>query len=165
MEALTDIDIESIKTIRMSQARAVARETEGYSYQEERKFDILQAAASNEGVSGSMMGAGMGIGMGFGVGEEVGKVANQAFQQPRTSLCPNCQSPVNANSKFCSSCGQSLTVRKCVCINCGAELSSGAQFCSECGTKQSKQEKTCSSCGTTVNEGCKFCPTCGKSLS
>ncbi len=164
MEALTDIDIESIKTIRMSQARAVARETEGYSYQDERKFDILQAAAANEGVSGSIMGAGMGLGVGFGVGEEVSKVANQTFNQPKNSLCPNCQSPVNANSKFCSSCGQPLTVKKIFCINCGAELPSGAQFCSECGTKQQKQEKTCSSCGTTVNEGCKFCPTCGKNL-
>lgn len=165
MEALTDIDIESIKTIRMSQARATARETERYSYQDERKFDILQAAAANEGVSGSIMGAGMGLGMGFGVGEEVGKVANQAFQHQNNAICPNCQSPINANSKFCSSCGQALTAKKSFCINCGAELPLGAQFCSECGTKQIKQDKTCSSCGTTVNESCKFCPTCGKSLS
>lgn len=165
MEAMTDIDIESIKTIRMSQARAVARETEGYSYQDERKFDILQAAAANEGVSGSMMGAGMGLGMGFGVGEEVGKVANQAFHQQKSTTCPNCQNPVDANSKFCSSCGQPLTVKKNFCINCGTELPSGALFCPECGTKQQKPKKACPSCGTTVNDNCKFCPSCGKSLS
>jgi membrane protease subunit (stomatin/prohibitin family) len=165
MEAMTDIDIESIKAIRMSQARAVARETEGYSYQDERKFDILQAAAANEGVSGSIMGAGMGLGVGFGVGEEVSKVANQTFNQPKSALCPNCQNPVGANSKFCSSCGQSLAPKKSFCINCGAELATGAQFCSECGAKQQMQERICPSCGTTINAGCKFCPTCGKSLS
>ncbi|MEZ5148089.1 MAG: hypothetical protein R2759_13755 [Bacteroidales bacterium] len=40
----------------------------GYTYQQERSFDVMDSAAQNEGNSGNLMGAGMGLGMGFGIG-------------------------------------------------------------------------------------------------
>ena len=67
-----------------SRARARARAREGYTYQQERQFDVMQNAAQNEGSAGQMMGVGMGLGMGFGVGgafgQQMGGIANQAMQ-------------------------------------------------------------------------------------
>ena len=64
-----------------SRARARARAREGYTYQQERQFDVMQGAAQNEGSAGQMMGAGMGIGMGFGMGgvfgQQMAGMANQ----------------------------------------------------------------------------------------
>lgn len=66
-----------------SRARARARAREGYTYQQERQFDVMQGAAQNEGSAGQMMGAGMGIGMGFGMGgafgQQMGGMVNQAM--------------------------------------------------------------------------------------
>lgn len=55
-----------------SAAMARKRAREGYTYQQERQFDVMQGAAQNEGSAGQMMGAGMGLGMGFGVGGAMG---------------------------------------------------------------------------------------------
>lgn len=75
-EAAT-MDLESRATVRK-------RQREGYSYQQERQFDILQSAAGNEGMAGSAMGAGMGMGMGFGIGgvmgQQMGSVAQGSMQ-------------------------------------------------------------------------------------
>lgn len=40
----------------------------GFDYQQQRSLDILQAAASNEGAAGSLIGAGFGAGMGINLG-------------------------------------------------------------------------------------------------
>ncbi len=69
-----------------SRALARKREREGYNYQQERQFDIMQGAAQNEGSAGQMMGAGMGLGMGFGVGgafgSQMGQMAGVMNAQP-----------------------------------------------------------------------------------
>ncbi len=75
-----DMDIES-------QALADKRAREGYNYQQERQFDVMQTAAGNTGGAGAMMGAGMGMGMGFGMGgmfgQQMGMMAqNVAQAQP-----------------------------------------------------------------------------------
>ena len=49
-----------------SAARARMREREGYTYQQEQSFGVLQSAAQNEGGPSGFMGAGMGLGMGVG---------------------------------------------------------------------------------------------------
>ncbi len=69
-----------------SRARARARAREGYTYQQERQFDVMEGAAQNEGSAGQMMGAGMGMGMGFGVGgafgAQMGQMAGVMNAQP-----------------------------------------------------------------------------------
>lgn len=78
---LTQFDIEGInpheddpnyQRIIASQANAAVRNIEGYTYQQERQLDIMQTAAGNQGIGGTMMGAGMGLGMGFGIGGAMG---------------------------------------------------------------------------------------------
>lgn len=44
----------------------------GYSYQQERGFDVLQEAASNDGLGGGIIGAGVGLAAGAGIGAGVG---------------------------------------------------------------------------------------------
>lgn len=56
----------------------------GFNYQQERSFDILQAAARNEGSAGSLLGAGLGAGMGVAMGTPMGN----AFQQITANLQP-----------------------------------------------------------------------------
>lgn len=67
-----------------SRAMARKRQREGYSYQQERQLDVMQTAAANEGMAGSMMGAGMGMGMGVGIGgmmgQQMGSVAQGSMQ-------------------------------------------------------------------------------------
>ena len=48
-------DIEAYKMEKLSAARAKARATEGFTFQEERKFDILESAAKNESASGGLI--------------------------------------------------------------------------------------------------------------
>jgi hypothetical protein len=63
-----------------SRALARKRQREGYSYQQERQFDVMQEAAGNEGTAGQMMGAGLGVGMGFGMGGVMGGMMGQMAQ-------------------------------------------------------------------------------------
>lgn len=171
MEAMTDIDIESIRTVRMGQARAAARAAEGYTYQDERRFDVMQAAAQNEGVAGTVMGAGMGVGMGLGVGGEIGRMTGQAMNPASTgttgATCTGCGAQLNEGAKFCASCGTPVAPKKQFCESCGAELTPGARFCSGCGAgvaKSTKDEivnKNCPDCGTSLEGTARFCHVCG----
>lgn len=64
-------------------AKAKERAVQGFTYQQERQFDILETAAGNEGSSGDIMGAGMGLGLGVGIGaafnSKINTIANQAM--------------------------------------------------------------------------------------
>jgi len=160
-EELAHIDIAAHKTVRMGEAVAAARAVQGFTYQDERKFDVMQAAAQNEGVAGTMMGAGMGVGMGFGVGGEIGKVASQAMNQVNSGDKCECGAILASGAKFCSGCGKAVAPKKCFCISCGAELSAGARFCSSCGAEQVSANKICPNCGTSVSGASRFCHSCG----
>ena len=61
--------------------KAEERRSQGYNYQQERQFDILETAAGNEGSQGSdLMGAGIGMGMGLGMGGMFGGHIQQVAQ-------------------------------------------------------------------------------------
>ena len=169
--AAAKMDIESA-------ARARMREREGYTYQQEHSFNVMQAAAENEGTSSGLMGAGMGLGMGFGVGgafrENMGAIAQNSFggasaaprQAPQQQaggqkVCSHCGAKNAAGVKFCSNCGEMFPAEGDVCPDCGAKLAPGAKFCSNCGRRISL---TCPSCGTELTPGAKFCPECGTKI-
>lgn len=67
-------------------AKAKERAVQGFTYQQERQFDILESAAANEGTSGDTMGAGMGLGLGVGIGAafnaQINNIANHAMGSP-----------------------------------------------------------------------------------
>lgn len=156
-----------------SEARARMREREGYTYQQEHSYDVMKAAAQNEGTASTMMGAGMGLGMGFGVGGAfnagMSNIVQNSFGAMDTAAtapaapaagktCPKCGTAYNEGAKFCLNCGESLAVAGVVCPDCGTQLPAGAKFCVNCGCKIST---ACANCGTPLIPGAKFCPECG----
>lgn len=157
-----------------SAARARMREREGYTYQQEQSFDVLHAAAENEGTSGALMGAGMGLGMGMGVGGAfgagLGDVARQAMAPASQAAapsaeqiaCPACQTKLPKDAKFCFGCGAKIEKEPegIVCPDCGAKLPKGARFCCECGRKMAM---VCPVCGAETGSG-PFCMSCGAKL-
>ena len=106
-----------------SKGKRAGRDIEGYTYQEERKFDVLEEAAQNEGSAGNLMGAGMGISMGLGLGAQFGNLMGTLGNALSSDKQPNQnQSASNEEiglAKFCS--------------QCGTAFSDGAKFCSNCG--------------------------------
>lgn len=88
--ALSQFSIESINVPETDPAvqklkAALARRAEmnivGFDYQQERSFDVLHAAARNEGSAGSVLGAGLGAGMGVAMGAAVGNTFQQLGTQ------------------------------------------------------------------------------------
>ena len=153
-----------------SAALARKRQREGYTYQQERGMDVMEAAASNKGTgASSMMGAGMGIGMGAGIGGALGMGFSDlarntmgAAMNP-ASACPSCGHMNPAGAKFCQECGAKLE-QHTTCPKCGHENPAGAKFCQECGAKL-EQHTTCPKCGHENPAGAKFCQECGAKLS
>ncbi len=139
-------DDEGIKKLKAAMSERASMNVMGYNYQQQRSFDVMEAAAKNEGGS-SLLGAGVGLGAGMGMGQTFGQMAAQmgqyinpqqqpqqspapSQQQPGASACPSCGQPVVSGAKFCMNCGARL-----VCAKCGAALIPGAKFCPQCGNQ------------------------------
>lgn len=135
---------EAQKMVIESQAIAQKRMQEGYTYQQERGYDIAEKAAQNEGI-GEFSNMGIGLGMMTGVGGAVGGMVGGAVSDAFAGMGTAPQQPATAN-RFCD--------------QCGAELTPGAAFCDECGAAQALSD-ICSKCGFKFTKPGKFCPKCG----
>ena len=81
--AVIDAETQAQRTIIESQSMATKRAQEGYTYQQERGFDVAQDVAQNEAVGQfTNMGVGFGTmaGVGGAVGGVVGSAVNNAFE-------------------------------------------------------------------------------------
>ena len=136
---------EAQKVVIDSQAQATKRLQEGYTYQQERRFDVAQDAARNEAI-GEFSNMGIGLGMMAGVGSTVGGVVSNAVTDAFPTF-NTMQSSQSVNNKFCT--------------HCGAELLPTAAFCDQCGTPQAN-ENICSNCGFEFTKPGNFCPKCGR---
>ncbi len=131
-----------------SQAMATKRQQEGYTYQQERGFDVAEQVAQNEAV-GQFTNLGVGLGTMAGVGGVVGGVVGNALNSAVSGIDSQPQA-VSAEPV------------KCFCDNCGAELEVGTLFCDKCGTKQEAPPlNKCPQCGFEFTRPGKFCPKCG----
>ena len=159
----------------------------GYSYQQERSFDVLQGAAENPGAgnaSSAMMGAGIGMGMGLGMGGTVGGAFGQLAQNVQTGpagappwdsgpparegsgvalICAVCNAPNPPTAKFCLACGKPLAAppptASITCAKCAKPVPSTAKFCLECGAPMTTPK--CAKCNKDLLPAAKFCPECG----
>lgn len=134
---------EAQKTVIDSQAQATKRRQEGYTYQQERGFDVAQDAARNE-AAGQFSNMGIGLGMMAGVGGTVGGVVGGVVSDAFAGMGAS-QSQI-ATSRFCDQCGTELTL--------------GGAFCDQCGAPQTPSD-TCSNCGFKFFKPGRFCPKCG----
>lgn len=136
----------------------------GYTYQQQRTFEVLDKAAANEGAAGTIMGAGMGIGMGFGVGGTVGGAMTEVARNvaPNESTrCAACGAALAPDALFCSACGASARQDEAmICPACGKSTKKG-NFCLRCGASLNK---TCAKCGKPLPADAKFCPACGETI-
>ena len=144
LEVMTDVDLEAYKLEALSKARAAARAMEGYTYQEEQKYDVLKTAAGNTAMAGEFVGMGVGVGAGMGLMSEMRTQMSGAMNAPaqpshnpgaQTRNCPQCGGVVGTNAKFCQECGSPLAPAKKFCPECGTQCDGAAKFCSVCGTK------------------------------
>ncbi|MCL2110920.1 MAG: SPFH domain-containing protein [Clostridiales bacterium] len=158
-------ETEAKKTVIEAGAAAQKRQIEGYTYQQERGFDVAEKVAENEGVGEfSNMGIGLGMvaGVGGGVGTAVGGVVNTAMgavAQPGGILGGALASTDGAGGQAIT--GMEGAGQARFCENCGEQLALGAGFCEECGT--AVPANTCSNpeCGAVFTRPGKFCPGCG----
>ena len=161
---------EAQKVIIDSQAQATKRAQEGYTYQQERGFDVATEVARNEAV-GQFTNLGVGLGTMAGVGGAVagtvGGAMNDALNQTHTApatQCAKCGAPLPQNAKFCLECGEKVSPPipdgMIVCPECGNTVAKG-KFCPECGHKFIS---LCPQCGKETVPGAKFCLECGQKL-
>lgn len=128
--------------IRLRDALAKKAEMDiiGYTYVQERSFDTLEGAATNEGsMAAPVMGAGIGMGMGFGVGAGMGGAFNEIAQNLNVGSQQNIQHSV---VQFEAEKGISA---KKFCGHCGTSMSSDYRFCPACGKEAA--DLSCSNSG------------------
>lgn len=132
------------RTIIASQAAAQKRSQEGYTYQQERGFNVAEKVAENEAVGQfTNMGVGLGTmaGVGGAVGGVVGGAVSNAFAgitaQPsvETGFCDQCGTAIAPGSAFCENCGAPIG-RKPACVKCGYVFERPGKFCPKCGTRR-----------------------------
>jgi len=130
------------KMVIQSQAIAQKRAQEGYTYQQERGFDVAEKVAANEAV-GQFTNVGIGIGTMAGVGGAVGGVVGSAI-----------------NSAFAGITAQPSPDTIIFCDQCGATITLGTNFCENCGALINSKPH-CVKCGFVFERAGKFCPKCG----
>lgn len=168
----TDIinaETEAQRVIIDSKAQATKRAQEGYTYQQERGFDVASDVARNS-ATGQFSSIGLGLGTMMGIGGTVGSMVGSTIRGAAKNIsiddkvkCPKCGASIPAGSKFCSECGQKIEIVKdnsIICPWCGKNVQAG-KFCPECGHKI---VSVCRNCGAQVPVASKFCPECGTSV-
>ena len=142
---------EAKKTVIASQAMATKRAQEGYTYQQERGFDVAEKVAQNEAVGEfTNMGIGFGTmaGVGGAVGGMVGGMMNDTMNSAMNPQLSQTQTSQPAdNSGFCENCGAKLVPGTAFCEECGAPVA-GRSICKNCGYKFERPGKFCPKCGT-----------------
>lgn len=86
--AVIDAETEAQKTVIASKAMATKRVQEGYTYQQERGFDVAEQAAQNEGI-GEFTNMGIGLGVMSGIGGTVGGAVGGAVNEAMNSTNQN----------------------------------------------------------------------------
>lgn len=159
-------ETEKQKMILEAEGKAAKRQIEGYTYQQERGFDVAQTVAANEG-SGNMSNLGIGLGVMAGVSGTVGGLVSESISdavKPKSGgVCSKCGNSLPPNAKFCLECGtkvENLSENEIICPNCGGKTPKG-KFCTECGARL---QNVCPNCGNEVPSGAKFCLECGQRI-
>ena len=143
-------ETDSQKIVIRSQAIAKKREQEGYTYQQERGYDVAEQVAQNESV-GQFTNMGIGLGTMVGIGGPVSGVVGGAINDALNVNAPNQNTNENNELEFCENCGEKVSKDAAFCENCGAAQGK-PKVCSKCGYKFIKDGNYCPKCGTKRSE-------------
>ena len=157
-------------------AEAEVMRAKGYSEKDVLQAEVQKAYAegignmtingSGGGVAGDMLGLGIGMAAAGAMSGKVGEMFKGfETEQPAVKkiVCPNCNSEVPENSKFCLECGtkiELLNENEVICPACGKKTAKG-KFCMECGAPLVAK---CAKCGAELPSGAKFCLECGEKI-
>ena len=139
------INQETIAKQTVIEAKGIAekRQVEGYTYQQERGFDVAEQMAQNEAV-GEFANMGIGLGMMSGVGGTMGSVVGGAVSEAM------------GNTALFGGIAQTAQ-------NQAADISPDPrQQMSDMNNNEGKTHRFCSDCGHQFTSNEKFCPQCGK---
>lgn len=126
-----------------AEGMARARELQGYTWQQEKQFEVSKTIAQNETMAANPANMMAQIPVAFAMGN---------------MIKDNIQGAMNATDT------NSDISRKIVCTKCNQELPLGAKYCFGCGAKI-QQEKYCPKCGTKLTPDARFCMSCGTEIS
>lgn len=121
---ILDEETEAKKSVIAAKARAERRSVEGYTYQQERSFDVAQRMAANEAV-GEFANMGIGLGVMTGVGGAMSSVMTDALAQTGRAAQPG----ETSSAPIAAATGK-------YCHECGYHFIDAEKFCPECGTRR-----------------------------
>ena len=128
-------DDEAVQKLKSALAKRAEMEILGFDYRQERSFNILEAAAANEGPASVLAGAGMGLGVGLGLGPAMGAAIsnistnisnpNGSAVQPGAASSPSQSAPsLTTPTNNSGASGAVLTIEKIQILKELAELNS-----------------------------------------
>ena len=120
---------EAQKTVIEAEAVSKKREIEGYTYQQERGFDVASLMAQNE-ASGEFANIGIGLGLMAGIGTPMGSTVGNAVSQAIGNAV------IGGASNSPAQQAVSTAASEKYCSNCGYRFVGTEKFCPECGTRR-----------------------------
>lgn len=180
---VTSIEVDSTTEVGRRVLDAISRQSAqsigGYTWQQEKAFDVAKDAVdglanSNSGIMGAVIATNM---MG-GLGGASGGVMQPQYNQPtfgstnqgqqegtaqpvkqiREVYCSNCSKKFSSSHRFCPHCGDPYDA----CPKCGTDNDKSAKRCVSCGTQLQSETALCTNCNTPLAAGSSFCGNCGK---
>jgi membrane protease subunit (stomatin/prohibitin family) len=179
---VTSIEVDNTTEVGRRVLDAISRQSAqsigGYTWQQEKAFDVARDAVDGISNSGSgMMGAIVASNMmgGFGGGATMqpqynqptfgstnqvqqGGGASQPLGQIKEVYCSNCSKKFPNSHRFCPHCGDSYDA----CPKCGTDNDKTAKRCVSCGTNLQGETSSCTNCNSPLVPGSSFCGNCGK---
>ena len=180
---VTSIEVDSSTEVGRRVLDAISRQSAqsigGYTWQQEKAFDVAKDAVdglsnSNSGIMGAIVASNMMGGLG-GVG---GGVMQPQYNQPtfgganqnqqgnnvqpvnqvKEVYCSNCSKKFPSTHRFCPHCGDPYDA----CPKCGTDNDKNAKRCVSCGTPLQTEMALCTNCNTPLTPGSSFCGNCGQ---
>lgn len=179
---VTSIEVDSSTEVGRRVLDAISRQSAqsigGYTWQQEKAFDVAKDAVdglsnSNSGIMGAIVASNMmgGLGGAGGVmqpqynqptfgGTNQNQQGNnvQPVNQVKEVYCSNCSKKFSSTHRFCPHCGDPYDA----CPKCGTDNDKNAKRCVSCGTPLQTEMSLCTNCNTPLATGSSFCGNCGQ---